>query len=235
MVLNNFSETKKRLILLTVVFLMIVTAMFLLLRIVINEKDKNILDVKNTYIALNHKVDIYSNNTIRLFDLQNRKINDFEIISPTFDTIRIKDMVGDSNKLIICFDVHGCSRCIQALNEELKAVHDRVNMDDLYVLWKGATRKTIISHKNLYPFVTNQYLLSEDCDTALFNNIGAPTLFVMDSSMIIKCAYIADSFLSSVLTLPYLQTVGKRFFDWDEQLYETETHQCLDLSSHQIH
>ena len=59
MVLNNFSETKKRLILLIVVFLIILSAVFLFLRIVINEKDKNILDVKNAYIALNHKVDIW--------------------------------------------------------------------------------------------------------------------------------------------------------------------------------
>ena len=130
-----------------------------------------------------------------MFELQNRHINDLTIISQVQDSIKIKNVIGYSNKLFICFNAHGCSLCIQALNEELKAVHNRINMDDLCILWKGANRKTIISNKNLYPFITNQYLLSEDCDTALFNNIGAPTLFVMDSSMIIKCAYIADIYL----------------------------------------
>lgn len=148
----------------------------------------------------------------------------------------ITSLVGKSPKLFIYVHSPNCRACIDKLIFEMVTIKDFIDKKDLVFFGNFENPRNMKTLKNTYSFIENVYNTVGSNFENLVVDITVPVMFVVDTDLKMNCVYIADKSISPYMTKPYIRTIGKRFFDWDEKLYEINAeHHCSDSNCQHVH
>lgn len=134
--------------------------------------------------------------------IKNISVKDLQDIS-----YELKDLVGNSPKLIVKFSSLECSYCIEHIIKHLKLFKDEINKNEIIFLGYFPNKKEFLTFDKLYKLNYQVFSIPENSLNIPLDNLNEPyMLFINDSTLKLKKAFVpikstperTDSFLKKI-------------------------------------
>jgi len=156
-------------------------------------------------------LNILTQNSIMQYEMENDLVDGkIKVVNTDFDTIELKDILSEKDKLIFHFSDQECSECLAKQFEILCELQDSIGIDNAIILStsKSLRQLSVVYRQNklkfkLYQIPDYKYFTSKQKD------LNRPFYFLSSRDCILHNVHIPDKSMVP-LTRIYLRTIGLR-------------------------